>query len=146
MTATTASAKSETPRALPAFRVGSIVAALADEGIDAHRDAVVRASDKFLHVATRPGRRGHRQWSAEEIDQLVVAFRLRHETGLLWPRIAEMFADGRPLDDLLADELDSIRTELVELEERLVASEQLLRDIKDGRTYLLVEDHPTAAA
>ena len=145
MPAPTTSTDVPHPREVPAFRVASIVAALSDEGIEAHRDAVVRASDKFLHVASRQGR-GHRQWSADEIDQLVVAFRLRHETGLHWPRISEMFADTRPLDDLLASEIDDLRNELGELTARLATSERLLRDIKDGRTYVEVEDHPTAAA
>lgn len=124
------------PRSMPTFRVSAIIDALADEGIEVHRDAVVRASDKFLHLASREGRRSHRQWTAEEIDLIVTAFRLRHQTGLIWPRIAEIFQADEPVAHLIASEISQLRSELEGLSMRLAQSEQLMSDLAAGRNYV----------
>ena len=127
------------------LRVSDILTALATEGIDVHRDAVVRASDKFLHVASRASERSHRQWSVDEVDLLVTAFRLRHDTGLTWPRIAEMFSGQRPLDVRLHDKIDSLRSDLENIIARVKATEDLLRDVKDGRSYAAAASETAAA-
>ncbi len=92
----------------PTFRVGAVQVALAAVGIEAHRDAVVRASEKFVHVSTQKSENAYRSWTQAEIDRLVVAFRLRHEAGLIWPRVAELLDSGRPIHEVLDDELAAL--------------------------------------
>jgi hypothetical protein len=113
------------------YPMSVVLDTIREAGLTVHRDAVIRASDRYLKVATRNTPSGHRHWTKAEIDLLVVALRLRHEAGLLWPRIVEFLESGQPLHLLLQDELERVQAEEDAIRERRAALARLTDEIAE---------------
>ena len=113
----------------PIYRVSAVIDALSAFGITPNRNAVIRASEKFVGVSSQKSEHAYRSWTQPEIDKLVVAFRLRHHAGLGWQRIAELLDSGRPLPELLQDELDALAEQAHELAQKHKALSRLHEEL-----------------
>ncbi len=125
---------SDKPDQVRTYRCSVVIERLNGAGFEAYKDSVKRASDKFLGLDTL-SRGPHRRWTDDEIDQLILAYRLRHHCDIGWPRIAEMFHDDTPLEEHVQREMAATQDEIDDLWRRRRGFESLSRDLaRDAET------------
>lgn len=115
------------------YRMATVLKRLSDAGIKGHRDAVVRASDKFLHISTRPSPSSNRFWTDAEIDQLILAFRLQRNAELQWPKIAEILSNPNTTVERLDEHIATLNTKVEKLQTLLDLTHEIRSSLKADR-------------
>lgn len=100
------------------FRVGAVIAALSEAGIDVARETVNRVSDGVLELDTRSSGTFDRRWTKSDIEQLIAAFRLRETHGLTWEGVASAMSGTPALSQFIDSELQHLRQQFVEMAAR----------------------------